>query len=103
LALFTLFIPKTCDEQGYIQLASYMLLSTLSGAIGCAVLLRSHADLGGIDVLHATRAALGGAIIVGSIFIIAPLVFPAVILFIISPLWQTISIGAQWVVDKRSF
>ena len=61
-----------------------MLFSPLSGAIGCAILLRSHADLGGIDVLHATRAgALGGAIILVGLIFVKSVIF----------------IGAPWVVQ----
>jgi len=109
LALFTPFFPKTYDEEGrettpwYIRLCTYLLLCTLSGTIGCAVLLHNHVDLGGIDVLHATRAgALGGAILGPGSTIIVPWVISAVFIFIFSPIWFAISMGAQWVLVRSS-
>ncbi|KAF8803190.1 hypothetical protein BYT27DRAFT_6745655 [Phlegmacium glaucopus] len=95
-------VPKTYDEEGrervpwYIRICASLLVSTLSGTIGCAVLLHNHVDLGGIDVLHATRAgALGGAILApGMMFV--PLVLVLAITFIFSPLWIAISLGARW-------
>ncbi|KAF8815645.1 hypothetical protein BYT27DRAFT_7333860 [Phlegmacium glaucopus] len=109
LAIFTSFVPKTYNKEGkeivpwYVQLCTHLLLSTLSGTIGCAVLLHLHVDLGGIDVLHATRAgALGGAILgPGSIFVV-PWVISAVMFLIFSPAWLAISMGAQWVVIRSS-
>ncbi|KAF8809237.1 hypothetical protein BYT27DRAFT_7210234 [Phlegmacium glaucopus] len=103
------YIGGTYNEEGketvpwYIQLCMHLLLSTLSGTIGCAVLLHRHVDLGGIDVLHATRAgALGGAILgPGSIFV-APWVISAVMFLIFSPAWLAISMGAQWAVIRSN-
>lgn len=111
LALFTscIPIPKTGDARGnqkakapwYIQICTYLLLSTLSGTTGSAILLHNH-DLGGIDILHATRAgALGGAILGPGLVLIAPWVFTALFL-IFSPVWITISMDVQRMASKSS-
>ncbi|PPQ75705.1 hypothetical protein CVT24_002596 [Panaeolus cyanescens] len=40
------------------------LAGTLTGVIGCAILLSQHVDLGGLDTLHAARAgAVGGLVL----------------------------------------
>ena len=108
LGLFRPCIPKTRDEKGNekihwsIQACMCLLLSTLSGTIGSAVLLRGHVDLGGIDILHATRAgALGGAILGPGSVLIAPWVL-ATIFFVFSPVWLAISMGARWVGERSS-
>jgi uncharacterized BrkB/YihY/UPF0761 family membrane protein len=68
------------DENGqppwFISLFANVLASTLTGTIGCAILIHNHVDLGPIDVLHAARAgALGGAILGPGMILIVPLFF----------------------------
>ena len=107
LWVFSPCIPKTRDENGnekihgFIQTCMWLLHSTLCGTIGSAV-LRGHVDLGGIDILHATRAgALGGAILGPGSVLIAPWVL-ATIFLVFSPVWLAISMGARWVGERSS-
>ena len=80
-------IPINCvtgnqvDENGIPRLSwttilTTVLVGTLTGTLGTAILKHNHFDLEGTDVLHATRAgALGGAILgPGAIFLL-PLLF----------------------------
>ncbi|KAF8803165.1 hypothetical protein BYT27DRAFT_6744839 [Phlegmacium glaucopus] len=99
IAALSLCIPnlKKYTEGGLvhwlIQICLSVLVSTLSGTIGCTILLYNHVDLGGIDVLHATYAgAVGGAIFTpGMIFAVVSLV----IAFILSPFWVASSWGSK--------
>jgi hypothetical protein len=102
--IFIQCFPK--DENGqppwFITLFSNILVSTLTGTIGCAILMHHHVDLGPIDVLHATRAgALGGAILGPGMILIIPLFF-GVIMIVLSPLWLAIMMGFRWVSVRSS-
>ncbi|KAF8803188.1 hypothetical protein BYT27DRAFT_7260495 [Phlegmacium glaucopus] len=100
---FAAYIGVTYNEQKeenvpwYFRICASLLFSTLSGTVGCAILLHNHVDLGGIDVLHATRAgALGGAILAPGLIFVVPLVSSLTFKFIFWPLWIAISSGTQW-------
>lgn len=61
-AIFGSFI-SLLDLNIIIRTLATVILGALGGTSGAAVLLRAGKDLGGIDVLHATRAgALGSTI-----------------------------------------
>ncbi|PPQ87532.1 hypothetical protein CVT25_008534 [Psilocybe cyanescens] len=91
---------KTDEEHPapwYISMSTTVVVHTLSGAIGTAILRRHHVDLGGIDVLHATRAgALGGAILGPGSIVIVPVVFAALGI-LLTPLWLAMMMGLKWV------
>jgi hypothetical protein len=105
-------IPLNCvtgnqqDENGrpssWISYITTLLLGTLSGTLGAAILKHNYFNLEGTDVLHATRAgALGGAILgPGAIFLL-PLVFLAIGI-ILSPLWIAMMFGVEWIYTKSS-
>jgi len=104
-------IPLNCimgdqrDENGrprssWTTILTTVLVGTLTGTLGAAVLKHNHFDLQGTDVLHATRAgALGGAILgPGAIFIL-PLVFLAIGI-VLSPVWIALIFGVEWIYTK---
>lgn len=58
-----------------VQLASSIVIGTLTGTIGSSILIFSDVDIGGLDVIHATRAgAVGGAIMTLAALIFIPIV-----------------------------
>ncbi|KAF8803174.1 hypothetical protein BYT27DRAFT_7196058 [Phlegmacium glaucopus] len=80
-----------------------LLLCTLSGTIGCAVLLHNHVDLGGIDVLHATRAGILGGVILGPGWSIGfPLALSLAVHLILLPLRIATLFGAKWLWVRSS-
>lgn len=94
------------DENGqtpwFISLVATILAYTLTGTIGCAILIHNHVDLGPIDVLHATRAgALGGAIFGPGMIVLVPMFF-GVLMIVLSPLWLAMSMGLRWVYVRSS-
>ncbi|KIM41328.1 hypothetical protein M413DRAFT_146551 [Hebeloma cylindrosporum] len=104
MGIFLQCMPK--DENGeppwFITLFVNVLACTLTGTIGCAILIHNHVDLGPIDVLHATRAgALGGAILGPGMIVILPLFFAAVMI-VLSPLWLAMMMGLRWVSVRSS-
>jgi hypothetical protein len=101
---FTQCLPK--DENGELwwpfSMASSVIVSTLAGTIGCAILQRAQAELHGIDVLHAARAgALGGAVLGPGMIFAAPLIMAA-LLIILSPLLIAMKLGLRWVYVRSS-
>ncbi|KAF8803187.1 hypothetical protein BYT27DRAFT_7196075, partial [Phlegmacium glaucopus] len=87
----------------YIRMCLALLLCTLSGTIGCAVLLHNHVDLGRIDVLHATRAGILGGVILGPGWSIGfPLALSLAVNLILSPLWIVTLFGAKWLWVRSS-
>jgi len=94
------------DENGrppsWISYITTLLLGTLSGTLGGAILKHNHFDLEGTDVLHATRAgALGGAIWGPGAIVIIPLLILASGI-ILSPLWIAVKFGVEWIYIKSS-
>ena len=90
-------ILHVVEDHWFIRLCSGVLASTLTGTIGCAILLHNHVDLGPIDVLHATRAgALGGAIIGPAMSFAVPLIF-TLLFIILTPIWLVMMSGLKWV------
>jgi hypothetical protein len=86
----------------FISLFAGILVATLSGTIGCAILIHNHVDLGPIDVLHATRAgALGGAILTPGLMVLGPL-FVGVLMIVLSPLWLAMTMGLRWAYARSS-
>jgi len=80
----------------YVQVISAVLVGTLSGAIGCSILRRAGHALGGLNVLHATRAgAVGGAILAPAAILIVPVVL-FVMGLILAPLWLGVMSAARW-------
>ncbi|KAF8159298.1 hypothetical protein B0H34DRAFT_806959 [Crassisporium funariophilum] len=95
----TVYNQRTGEQEPawYVTMTTTLVASTLAGTIGCAILLHNKVDIGGIDVLHATRAgALGGAILGPGSIITTPLIGAAVMI-ILSPLWLAVQMGVQWV------
>jgi hypothetical protein len=104
----TIGIPLSCvtgnqqDEYGrlppWVTYITTLLVGTLSGTLGAAILKHNHFDLEGTDVLHATRAgALGGAILGPGTILLIPLMF-----IILSPLWIATMFGVEWIYTKSS-
>lgn len=101
IGIFMQCIPKDENDQPpwFISMFVNVLVSTLTGTIGSAILIRHHVDLGPIDILHATRAgALGGAILGPGMILIVPLFFGV----ILSPLWLAMAMGLRWIYAKSS-
>ena len=85
------------DDPWYIRLLSTILFSTLAGVIGCAILLQSHVDIGGIDIEHSAGAgALGGLILSIAVILVWPLLMAAIFI-ILSPLFLAMSMVLKWV------
>ncbi|KAF5313381.1 hypothetical protein D9611_008620 [Ephemerocybe angulata] len=83
-----------------IQLSSSVVIGTLSGTIGSAVLLHKHVDLGGFDILHATRAgALGGAILTLATLVFVP-VMVATFICIFPTMFIAFATCVQWLQDR---
>ena len=104
MGIFMQCMPQ--DENGqppwFISLAVNILVATLTGTIGCAILIHNHVDLGSIDVLHATRAgALGGAILGPGMILFVPIFFAA-LMIVLSPLWLAMKMGLRWVSVRSS-
>jgi hypothetical protein len=108
VAVLVIGIPLNCvtgnqqDENGrlpsWITYITTLLVGTLSGTLGAAILKHNHFDLQGTDVLHATRAgALGGAILGPGTILLFPLMF-----IILSPLWIAMMFGVEWIYTKSS-
>ncbi|KAH9474437.1 hypothetical protein JR316_0012896 [Psilocybe cubensis] len=99
LGLLLQFFQKPNEERPtpwYVTMCTTVVVHTLSGAIGTSILQRHHVDLGGIDVLHATRAgALGGAILGPGSILLVPVIL-AGLGIILSPLWLAMTMGLRW-------
>jgi len=108
-----LSIPINCvtvnqqDENGrprssWTTYFTTVLVGTLTGTFGAAILKHYHFDLEGTDVLHATRAgALGGAILGSGVLFLIPLVVLAIFI-ILSPIWIAMRFGVEWIYAKSS-
>jgi len=101
VGIFMQCVPM--DENGqppwFISLAINVLVATLTGIIGCAILIHNHVDLGPIDVLHSARAgALGGAILGPGMILFVPIFFAV----LIPPLWLAMKMGLRWVSVRSS-
>ncbi|KAF9484049.1 hypothetical protein BDN70DRAFT_917930 [Pholiota conissans] len=94
------------DEDGRLwwpfSMAGSVIVGTLSGAIGTAILNKHNVDLKGIDLLHATRAgALGGTILGPGQIVAVPLIFAA-LMILLSPLLIAMKMGLRWVYVRSS-
>lgn len=112
IGLLSQCIPDFClqpqvvwqgDDQSTVQYPWYItflfstLISILAGVIGAAILLHNHVNLGGYDVLHASRAAaVGGVIYAVGMIALGPVIM-LVIGIILSPVFLAMSLGAKWV------
>jgi hypothetical protein len=102
--IFMRCMPHDANGQlpWFISLFVNILVATLTGTIGCAILIHNHVNLGPIDVLHAARAgALGGAILGPGMIVLVPMFF-GVLMIILSPLWLAMMMGFRWVYARSS-
>ena len=90
------------NDRPWISYITTLLLGTLSGTLGAAILKHNHFDLQGTDVLHATRAgALGGVIMGPGVIFLLPLVLLAIGI-ILPPLFIALIFGLEWISMKSS-
>lgn len=93
--------PAVKQPSPVVQLASSVVIGTLSGTIGSAILLRCHVDLHGFDVLHATRAgAVGGAIMTLAAIIAIPILFGTLVC-IFPMMLVTLMASFEWMQAKH--
>ncbi|KAF8909689.1 hypothetical protein CPB84DRAFT_1765213 [Gymnopilus junonius] len=79
-----------------------VVYSTLTGAIGSAVLRHNHVDLHGTDVLHATRAgAVSGAVLGPGAVLALPIIMLGVGV-LLPPLIVAMQLGLKWVHVRSS-
>jgi hypothetical protein len=95
--VFSIFPTDNEGNQNFVvSMFRTVFFGALSGTIGASLLLSYKVDLGGIDVLHATRAgALGGTIIIPGSILLIPVLW-VVMMAVYTPLWLSIQSGAGW-------
>jgi len=74
-----------------------VLVYTLAGILGCAILRHYHVDIGGIDIPHSAGAGTLGGVILSIGLAFAEPVVATVYLIILSPFFLATIIGFQWV------
>lgn len=83
-----------------VQLASSVVIGTLTGTIGSSILVYSGVDIGGLDVIHATRAgAVGGAIMTLAALILIPIVLGMLVCLL--PMTMLVAVTwMQWLQER---
>jgi len=74
-----------------------VVLYTLAGVLGCAILRHYHVDIGGIDIPHSAGAGALGGLVLSIGFIFAEQFIITIVLTILSPLFFAAIVCSQWV------
>ena len=97
--IFSVFIKVTGTGEApfFKSLGGTILFSTLTGTIGCTILMHNDVDLGPIDVLHATRAGAVGGAVLGLAMAVALLPILLVVSAILISILSALSTGVKWI------